>query len=117
MMINEFDYKITKQVYEWIVNGTKNIEIRLYNEKSSKIKVDDIINFKVVDNEELKIKVKVMGLLIYKNINSLLSDIDIKNIANINRNDLEKMLYDIFGEEKVKNSNIIGIKFNVLEVQ
>lgn len=117
MMINEFDYRITKQVYEWIVNGTKNIEIRLYNEKSSKIKVDDIINFNVVDNEEAKIKVKVIGLLIYKDINSLLSDIDIKNIANVDKKELEKLSYDIFGEDKVKSSNIIGIKFKVMEVQ
>ncbi len=115
-MNNEFEYRITNEVYEWITNGTKNIEIRLYNEKSSKIKIDDIINFKVVDNEEAKIKVKVTGLLIYKDIDSLLNDIDIKKIANLSKDNLVKLLYDIFGEEKVKTSHIIGIKFSVLEV-
>ncbi len=115
-MNNIFNYKIAEQVYEWITKGTKNIEIRLYNEKSSKIMIDDIINFTVVDNERKNIKVKVTGILIYKNINSLLQDIDIKYIANVNKNELEKMLYEIFGEEKVKNSNIIGIKFKVIEV-
>ena len=115
-MNNEFEYRITNEVYEWITNGTKNIEIRLYNEKSSKIKIDDIINFKVVDNEEAKIKVKVTGLLIYKDIDSLLNDIDIKKIANLSKDNLVKLLYDIFGEEKVKTSHIIGIKFDVLEV-
>lgn len=27
-----FEYRITKEVYDWIVNGTKRIEVRLYNE-------------------------------------------------------------------------------------
>lgn len=115
-MSKEFDYRITKQVYDWIVNGNKNIEIRLYNEKSSKIEIGDTIHFKVIDNEDLNIKVKVIGLLIYRDINSLLQDINIKSIANVEQQELEKLLYDIFGEEKVKNSNIIGIKFKVIEV-
>lgn len=68
MIVNEFDYKITEQVYDWIVNGTKNVEVRLYNEKSSKIKINDIINFKVLDNNEKVIRVKVTDLLIYENI-------------------------------------------------
>jgi len=59
--MDEFNYRITEQVYEWIKGGSKNIEIRLYNEKSSKIKINDIINFKVLDNEENNIKVKVIG--------------------------------------------------------
>ena len=41
--MNEFEYRITEQVYNWIVVGTKKVEVRLYNEKSSKIKVNDII--------------------------------------------------------------------------
>jgi len=112
--MNEFNYKITEQVYEWISNKMKNIEIRLYNEKSNKIKINDTINFIVIDNEEKKIKVNVVGLLIYKDIESLLKDIDIKKIAPVNKEELEQMLYNIFGEEKVKKHNIIGIKFELI---
>lgn len=112
--MNEFIYKITEQVYDWITKGTKNIEIRLYNEKASTIKINDIINFKVLDNEEKAIKVQVIGLLIYKDIKSLLNDINIKKIADTDEVTLEEMLYDIFGEEKVKSHNIIGIKFKVI---
>ena len=112
--MNEFSYRITEQVYQWIKNGTKNIEIRLYNEKSSKIKINDIINFKVLDNEEKTIKVKVIGLLIYKDIESLLKDVKLNKIANVDKNTLIDMLYSIFGEEKVKSHNIIGIKFEVI---
>lgn len=113
--MNEFNYRITEQVYNWIVKGNKNIEIRLYNEKSSQIKVNDIINFKVLANEEKSIKVKVIDLLIYKDIESLLKDVDIKDIAEVDGDTLKNMLYDIFGEEKVKSHNIIGIKFEIID--
>lgn len=112
--MNEFDYKITDEVYNWINKGIKNIEIRLYNEKSSKIKINDVINFKVLDNEEKNIKVRVTDLLIYKDIETLLKDVDIKNITNVDEETLTKLLYQIFGEEKVKSHNIIGIKFEVI---
>lgn len=112
--MNEFDYRITEQVYEWISNGSKNIEIRLYNEKSSKIRPNDIINFKILDNEEKCIKVKVVGLLIYKDISSLLKDINIRNISETSEDELEKMMFAIFGEDEVKSHNIIGIKFQVI---
>lgn len=112
--MNEFSYRITEQVYDWIKNGTKNIEIRLYNEKSSKIKINDIINFKVLDDDEKIIKVKVIGLLIYKDIESLLKDVNINKIADVDKITLIDMLYNIFSEEKVKTHNIIGIKFEIV---
>jgi len=112
--MNEISYRITEQVYEWIINGTKNIEIRLYNEKSSKIKINDIINFKVLNNEEKSIKAKVIGLLIYKDIESLLIDVNINKVADVDKITLTDMLYNIFGEEKVKTHNIIGIKFEIV---
>jgi len=112
--MDEFNYRITEQVYEWIKSGTKNIEIRLYNEKSSKIKINDIINFKVLNNEEKSIKAKVIGLSIYKDIESLLIDVNINKVADVDKITLIDMLYNIFGEEKVKTHNIIGIKFEIV---
>lgn len=112
--MNEFSYRITEQVYDWINKGTKDIEIRLYNEKSSRIKINDIINFKVLNNDEKSIKVKVIGLLIYKDIESLLKDVNINKVADVDKITLIDMLYNIFGEEKVKTHNIIGIKFEIV---
>lgn len=113
--MNEFNYKITEQVYNWIISGTKRVEVRLYNDKARQIKVDDIINFTVLDNNMKSIRVKVTNLYIHKNIHSLLKEVDIKSIADVAENTLEEMLYEIFGEEEVKNHNIIGIKFEVIE--
>ena len=113
--MNEFNYKITKDVYNWIINGTKAVEVRLYNDKSSKIKVSDIINFRVLDDDKKTIRVVVKDLFIYKDLKTLLQFVPINNIAPLDEETLEKMLNNIFGEEKVKSHNVIGIKFEVID--
>lgn len=110
-------YRVTEEVYDWIINGTKRIEVRLYNEKSSQINIDDIIEFKVLNNEDVSIKVKVVALLRYKTIKDLLNDVDNSLVfnKNISNNELEDMLINIFGEEEVKTHNILGIKFEIIQ--
>ena len=61
--MNSYNYRITNKIYNLIVNGTKRIEIRLYNDKSSKINIGDYINFCVLNNEEKRIKVQVKVLM------------------------------------------------------
>ena len=53
-----FKYRIYDYVYEAMKNGVKNVEIRLYNEKSSRIKTGDLIEFSVVDDENKNCVVK-----------------------------------------------------------
>lgn len=114
--MKEFEYRITEEVYDRIITGTKRIEVRLYNEKSSQINIDDIIEFKVFNNEDLNIRVKVVALLKYKTIRELLNDVDNSLVFNekISNEELEDMLINIFGEEEVKTHNILGIKFEIL---
>ena len=98
--MNEFEYRITEQVYNWIVVGTKKVEVRLYNEKSSKIKVNDIINFKVLDNEYKSIKVRVIELLVYKDIYELLKNVDIKQEAQKGKSFLKDLWTNPIGKIK-----------------
>jgi len=113
--MNEFTYRITDQVYDWIVNDNKCIELRLYNEKSSQICVDDKIKFIVINNEKKSILVKVKGLLIYDNVDNLLEDIDINKVAPIDKEVIKELLSEIFNGQ-LNEHNIIGIKFDVLEI-
>jgi len=113
--MNEFTYRITDQVYDWVVNDNKRIELRLYNEKSSQIRINDIIKFLVVNNESKSIVVKVTGLLIYDNLNNMLDDIDIIKIAPIDEKYLKELLSEIFSEQ-LNDHYLIGIKFNVMRI-
>ena len=47
---NIIDMKLQKEYYDYIKNGTKRIEIRLNDEKRSKIKINDVIRFNLINN-------------------------------------------------------------------
>lgn len=114
--MNEFEYTITKDVYNNIINGKKRIEIRLYNEKSKKININDYIIFKVLDNENLILKVNVVALLRYKNINELLKDVDSSLVmCDYPIEQAEELLGEIFGIDNVRSHDVIGIKFEVIK--
>lgn len=45
----------------------------------------------------------------------VLKHVSIKNIGDVDEDTLEKMFYDIFGEEKVKSHHVLGIKFEIID--
>lgn len=110
-----FEYRVLKEVYEDIVFGKKDTEIRLLNEKSSSIKIDDVIRFKVLDNEEVYIDTKVVNLKIYNNVEEVWNDR--KNLlSTINTfEEFRNVIYSIFKKEKVENSKLIGIQFKLVK--
>jgi len=115
--MSNFDYRITEDVYEWIRNGTKRIEARLYNEKAQKINIGDTITF-ITLNTDRKINVKVIGLFRYGNILDLFDDFDMYLIAHksMSKEQIAKMFEEIFGKENVEKYDVLGIKFELLEV-
>lgn len=110
-----YEYKIYKSVYEEIINGTKNIEIRLLNDKSEKIKKGDTIKFNVVDSEDYLL-VEVLDKFIYNNIDELWKnkEIVLNSTMNYTKEEFTNLLYQIFGQDKVKSSKIVAIKFKLL---
>ena len=107
-----FEYKIYEEVYNDILSGNKNIEFRLLNDKSKKIKPNDEILFKVLNNEEKTILVQVINKTIYNNLDELWNNKDILgNTLNYTKEKFISTFNNIFGEEKVNNSKIVGIKF------
>ena len=114
--MNSYDYKITNEVYNYIVNGTKRLEIRLYNDKSSKINIGDYINFSVLNNDKKRVKVQVKALLRYKNIDELLNDFDINIVIDksYNKEKLSILLKKTY-EDKLESHNLLGIKFEIIK--
>ena len=113
-MQNIFDYRIYENVYNAMITGKKNIEIRLLNEKSCKIKIGDKIRFSVVDSEK-SLLVKVVDKYTFNNVDDLYKNKDamLSSAINYTKDELEGNLYEIFGKENVLNSKLLGIKFEI----
>ena len=109
------EYKIYKNVYEEMLFGKKNMEFRLLNEKSQKIKIGDKIKFQVFDSD-LFLIVQVTNKYIFSNIDEMWENENIVSncVMNYTKEECMNSLFGIFGKEKVLTSKLVGIEFKIL---
>jgi len=113
-MENMHEYKIYQNVYDEMISGRKNIEIRLLNEKSKKIKIGDTIKFQVLNSSKYII-VEVTNKYIYDNIDELWKnkDLILNSTMDYAKEEFTNAIYEIFGKENVLNKKIVGIEFKL----
>ena len=109
-------YKMNLQdgPFESIKNGTKTIEMRLYDEKRRKINVGDIIEFDN-DNTDIIIKVEVIKLHLFKTFDELYNYFDktaigYKEDEMPDPNDMSKYYKD----EDIEKYGVVGIEIKLL---
>lgn len=100
--------------YDFIQNGTKRIELRLYDKKRQEIKLGDEIEFSKSETE--KLNSKVIGLLRYKSFEDLFQDFPIEILADktMTKDELLSVLGEFYTEEKQREFGIIGIKIELI---
>ena len=106
------EMKLQTSSFNCMKFGTKNIEIRLNDEKRQLIKIGDIIKFIEESNSNNFFLVKVIGILKYKSFNDLINDFDMKYFfdKDTSKEELLKNLNEFYSEEKQKKYNAVGIK-------
>ena len=111
-----YNYRIYEEVYNQMISGKKHIEVRLLNEKSASIKKGDIRKFSVLDSDKY-LNVKVLDIYDFKNIDELwqYKDIVADSSMNYTKEEFITALYNIFGEDNVKNSKIVAIQFEKID--
>ena len=99
--------------FDFIKDGTKRIELRLYDEKRRSIQLGDIIEFAKSDDE--KFKAKVVGLLRYNSFANLFEDFDISILADssMTKQELLEVLGEFYSEEKQAEFGVIGIRIKL----
>lgn len=105
------EMKLQDRYFNYILNGTKKIELRLNDEKRSLLKLNDVIKFKnEVTNETFE--VKVVGLLRYNSFNDLFDDFDIEVLADkeMTKKELLDVLEQFYTKEKQEKYGVLGIK-------
>lgn len=100
--------------FDFIKDGTKRIELRLYDEKRRSIQLGDIIEFAKSENE--KFKAEVIGLLRYNSFADLFEDFDISILADssMTKQELLEVLGEFYSEEKQAEFGVIGIRIKLI---
>ena len=109
--------KLQEQYFNYIKYGTKEYEIRLNDEKRKKIKKGDFIEFKKLPLLEDEIIVMVEDILYYKNFSELLSNIEIKYLADssVAKEELEETLESFYPKEKQEKYGVVVFKLKKLK--
>ena len=108
--------KLQPEYYNFILNGTKRIELRLFDEKRQQIKIGDTIIFLKEPTLEENIKVKVIGLLRYDNFKDLFNDFDISILSDkkMTKKELLNVLEQFYTKEKQKQYGVLGIRIELI---
>ena len=100
--------------YNYMLKGTKRIELRLYDEKRKNIKIGDIITVTNAQTNE-EFEVKVVGLLQYSSFKEMFNDFDIEILADksMTKEELMNELEKFYPIEKQKQYNVLGIRIEL----
>ena len=89
--------KLQPKYYDYIKDGTKRIELRLYDEKRSQIQLGDKIKFLKEPELSETMEVDVVGLLRYNSFSNLFRDFDISILsdASMTKEELLNVLFHL----------------------
>lgn len=103
--------KLKEDPFERIKNGTKNIEFRLYDEKRSKIKIGDKIEFSKLPELQETILVDVIDLYREETFEKLFKKLykdeeEAKRKAN--------SMHEYYSPDEERKYGVVGIKISVI---
>lgn len=105
------EMKLNPKPFNNINKGIKKIELRLFDEKRSKITLNDYIIFTNTEDSTQTLKVRVVGLLRYNSFEDLFNDVDynISGPAN-SLSDKLSNIHKIYSKEQEKKYGILAIR-------
>ena len=109
------DMKLYDGPFDQIKNGTKKIELRLFDEKRATINIGDTIVFHRVNYPDDIITTKVTGLLRYATFEDLLNDIDPELVAlSGSLSEKLEVIHRIYSWEREKEYGVLGIHIELV---
>lgn len=108
--------KLQKQPFENISNGTKTIEMRLYDEKRQQLKIGDMIEFSQYDDDSKTILTKIINIHIFKNFKELYENFDKKQLGykeSENAKPEDMTLY--YSLQQQSQYGVVGIEIQLIK--
>lgn len=109
--------KLRSQPFDMIRSGKKNFELRLYDEKRQRIKVNDEIEFSCVDENREPFTVQVTGLHLFKSFHDLYDTLPLlncgyteKNVACASPDDMNSF----YSVEEQSRFGVVGIEIKLI---
>ena len=101
--------------FNFIKNGTKRLELRLYDKKRQNIHLGDLIRFKNSSGEILRCRVE--ALHIYPDFATLFADFPKEMLADqsITKNEMLDIMSEFYPEKRQHESGVVGIQIEPIK--
>lgn len=109
--------KLKQEPFDKVKNGTKTIELRLYDEKRQQVKCGDLIEFSLLDHPEEKITTRVIALHSFDSFQKLyvaLPKEKLGYMANETPNPNNMDAY--YSREKQTQYGVLGIEIEAVNI-
>ncbi len=106
---------LQSKYFDYILSGTKRVELRLLDEKRKKINVGDTIIFKDEETDE-SFEALVINLHKYDTFENLFKDFDISILADVSmtKQQLLDVLETFYTKEKQSTYGVVGIEIKLV---
>ena len=111
-----YEMKLQPEYFDFILNGTKRIEIRLNDEKRQNIKLGDKIKFLKEPDLNESFEAQVIGLLRYNSFEEMFKDYDISILSDksMTKEELISVLEQFYTKEKQEKYGVLGIRIELI---
>lgn len=106
---------LTPEHFDLVANGSKALECRLYDEKRRTIELGDTIVFARADDPEQTVETEVIGLLLYRSFDELLSGFDPSVYGGKDQASFLEGLRSFYPEEQERECGVVGIRVRTVE--
>jgi len=106
--------QLATEPFEAITSGNKVIESRLYDEKRQTIQLNDEIIFTNREAPDQTVHTKVIGLLRYKNFESLFSHNEPTKFGGPSVEWLTNQINEFYSADEQSQNGVLGIEFELV---
>lgn len=112
-----YEMKLQPAYYDFMLKGTKRIEIRLNDEKRKAIKVGDKIKFYKEPDLKEYFLTEVVEILKFNNFEEMIDNLKIEELAakSLTKEELLGTLEKYYSQEKQKKYGVLGISIKLIK--
>ena len=104
------------EIFDLVLQRTKDVEIRVNDEKRRKLKVGDTLIFVKRPGEQEKLKAIVKNLVYFSSFEEVMDFYEMPRIylEGTSREDYIQLMRQFYSDDEVKQNGVVAIEFELL---
>ncbi|MEE3343430.1 MAG: ASCH domain-containing protein [Bacilli bacterium] len=107
---------LDEDIFEYVKHGTKNVEVRVNDEKRRRLKVGDKITFLMRPNDVESLDAVIEDLIYYKTFEDLVKDYTEEELysSEYTKEEFLTLLKRFYTDEEIEKYGTVAIKFRII---